>query len=66
MMPEECRKVLAVIKAALRPKVVSREWVDDLSARIDKIQFVTCPNDATHDTVERTIDELGIVVGEKP
>ena len=57
---------LAVVRAALRPKVVSREWVDDLSARIDKIQFVTCPNDATLDTVERTIDELGIEVGEKP
>ena len=62
----DCSEEIVFIKAALQPKVVSREWVDDLSARIDKIQFVTCPNDATLDTVERTIDELGIEVGEKP
>ena len=62
----DCSEEIVFIKAALRPKVASREWVDDLSARIDKIQFVTCPNDATRDTVERTIDELGYVVGDKP
>jgi hypothetical protein len=64
--PLDVEAAFSVLKAALRPKVVSGEWVDDLSARIDKIQFVTCPNDATLDTVERTIDELGIVVEEKP
>ena len=57
-------EALAVIKAVLRPRVVTRKWAKKLSTRINKIQFITCPNDATLDTVERTTDELGIEVSE--
>jgi len=61
---EEGLAALAVIKAVLRPRVVTRKWAKKLSTRINKIQFITCPNDATLDTVERTTDELGIEVSE--
>ena len=64
--PRDTMAALAVIQAALRPKVVSREWFNELTVAImyhhgtDETQGIIQP------VAKGMLREKGIVVGEKP
>jgi hypothetical protein len=62
--PQAISAVRAVIRAALRPKVVTRELVDECIARLDGAAQ-RFPGSCAID-FEYIIRELGFVVGEKP
>ena len=62
--PAEWDAALAVIRAALRPKVLTRELVDECIARLDGAAQ-RFPGSCAID-FEYIIRELGFVVGEKP
>ena len=69
---DENEEIIAVIKAALRPKVVSREWVEKYAIEISNKAGAaedSWPNIDSLDAKEiimSMLRELGIEVGEKP